>query len=198
MADNAREPSLGLTTWFYALAADHRVFSMTREQGASILARSDGSLSVDPGWRDSNGGLTMVGIGLVLQNHSPIYAERCCVSRHSLPGMAERTANVPVDFEALAGRLASDTASYTPNVEGLARFLAANSDRPLLDDLYILMQTGRSRLDDVWLDHLLVGAQTNYLWDLRRSVLHPPRTPIRTSKALARRHFARPRSEFAD
>jgi hypothetical protein len=184
MADSARGPSIGLTTWFYAAPASENLIRIDRVRAGRILGRGAVSKPRVPlDWQDHNRGLTLIGVGLVSRRGRPIYAERCAVSFHRLTSTSGAAVPRWPDFETLAARISSDCETRYPNVEGLARFLAANSQRPLLEDLYLLLQTGRSRLDDLWLDHLLAGFQTSYLWDLRTNSLHPPRTPLRIGPA---------------
>lgn len=148
-------------------------------------------------WRDANGGLTLIGIGLVLHMGRPQYVDRCAISHHWLPTIHSSPAelvDVSVDFRALARRLATDTASTKPNIGGLSTFLSVGNDRPLLEDVRILMQETRSHIEPFWLDFLIAGRQSYPLWDLRVGRLHPAGAPLRLDHRDNRLKTRRPMS----
>src|SRR4051812_34062438 len=118
MADSARAPSLGLASWFYALAADGKIWPVPRPVATRVLARK--TLHVPRGlpeeWKDRRGGLTLFGTGLVLQDGRPIYIERASVSFHALPRMRRVNAVTRLDFDMLAARISSEAGERRPNV----------------------------------------------------------------------------------
>ena len=75
----------------------------------------------------------------------PIYVERCSVSFHRL-GITRPDAQARIiDFELIADRLSRDAEERNPDRDGLTEYLKANAQRVLLEDLYVLMQTGTDK-----------------------------------------------------
>jgi hypothetical protein len=72
----------GMTTWFCAAARHGSLPEVKYETGRRLLARASSHVAgrIPDEWRDSNGSLTLVGVGLVLQMGHPAYMDRCAVS----------------------------------------------------------------------------------------------------------------------
>lgn len=169
-------------TWFYAAASDGSFPGVKYLTGQRILRRSSlyATRFIPSDWRDSNGGLTLVGVGFVLQMGRPVYIYRCAVSYHWLSGShCDRESMAPaIDYETLAVRILADSGCRPRNMLALAAFLSLAPARLLLEDMHILMQEGKSRLDPLWLDFLAKGRQSCPLWDLRSGQMLSPRSPL--------------------
>lgn len=177
----------GLTTWFYVAACDSSFVPVAYRIGRRLLASgtTDAEVHIPAHWRDRNGGLTLIGIGLVLQMGRATYVDRCSISFHALPHM-RRYDVVPetvVDFEGLATRLLTDADATVRSIRLLAAFLQASQQAILLEDLFQLMQANRSDLEPLWLEFIAQGRQSYSLFDLRSGKLHPPRTRLNLGDA---------------
>lgn len=194
-----REPAAGLTTWFYAAAADGSFPAIDYRVGRRIVA--SGAMNRSPripvAWLDANAGLTLIGIGLVLQVARPVYIDRCSISFHATP-RTRKLVTVPedlVDYEGLALRLRLDSGAPARSRHVLASFLRASRAAVLLEDMFVYMQVNRADLEPVWLEHLRRGRQTHAMFDLRSGRLHPPNTPLHLADTTGwrkdRRHDTR-------
>jgi hypothetical protein len=176
----SKAPIAGLTTWFYAATSDSSFPLIRYRTGRNILefgAASSRRL-IPRSWRDANGGLTLVGIGLVLQMGHAAYVDRCSLSFHAFDATPIDAKPVAVDFEGLALRLLVDAKAPLLNIRLLAAFLEASRDSLLLEDMFALMQANRSDLEPVWMDYLASGRQSRPLFDIRTGQLHAPNTPL--------------------
>ncbi len=173
----------GLTSWFYAAARESVFHRVPYREARRLLAygTAEARVNVPASWRDRNGGLTLVGIGLVLQMGRAVYVDRCAVSFHALPGM-KRFEVVPetvVDFEGLAARLLVDVGAVGRPIKLLAAFLQAGQNAVLLEDMFELLQANRADLEPFWLHFIAQGRQRYSLFDLRSGELHPPGIRLR-------------------
>lgn len=190
-------PPAALRTWFYIASADGAFHAVSYETGKHILTHGPGNRRplIARSWRDVHGGVTLIGVGLVVQMGRPIYIDRCVVSCHGFgatAAKAELVNEASVDFEALAGRLAVDTRGLQANIRELTAFLAGQGTRVLLEDLHVWMQEARPHLENVWLEHLVAGRQGYPLWDVREGWIHPPQQPIKPDPRVAPRKRRRP------
>lgn len=188
-------PPAAITEWYYAAAAGG-TFPRLPTRTAEALLRWQGPARprLSAAMLDDHGGVTLLGVVLVLQMGRPVYVERCVRSAHASGGPHRRrdpavaaAAHVGtwLDFAVVLAEEtgASDTAG--DGVAGLAAFLAATRDRVLPADVQQLLHETREVLRNDWLAVLRAGRQSAPLWDLRAMRLHPACTPLALSAGAA-------------